>query len=68
MHLNGGIYRIHAVTIANSPETCYELFQDHLKEFQLQLEGRDLVNVIGGYIGEGYGKCTEDDLRKCNNG
>ena len=52
------------MSIAQDTEICYDLLQEHLDEFKVQANSRDLVNVIGGYVGEGYGKCTEDDLRK----
>jgi hypothetical protein len=35
---------------------------EHLREYGLQVDIRKLVNIIGGYTGEGYGKCSEDDL------
>lgn len=56
-------YRIHAISIANSREYCYELIKEHLEEFKITAEARDLVNVIGDYVGEGYGKYSDDDLR-----
>ena len=52
------------MTVANSVDYCYQLIQEHLDEFKVQASARDLVNVIGGYVGEGYGKCTEEDLSK----
>ena len=52
------------MTIGQRVEDCYEAMQNHLEEFGLQVKSRELVNIIGGYVGEGYGKCTQDDLRK----
>ena len=54
--------RLHGVTIGWSVEKCYEDFQNHLQEFGVEVESRELVNIIGGYVGEGYGKSTKDEL------
>ena len=57
--------RIHAVTVVSkNVEYIYQRIQKHLDELKVQASSRDLVNVIGGYVGEGYGKCTEEDLSK----
>ena len=50
------------MTIGKSVENCYEAIQNHLQEFGVDVESRELVNIIGGYIGEGYGKSTKDEL------
>ena len=58
-------YRIHAVSVvSNNVESLYQRIQKHLDEFKVQTSAKDLVNMIGGYMGERYGKCTEEDLSK----
>ena len=52
------------MTIGPKIEKCYDLLQHHLDELKVQANSRDLANVIGGYLGVGYGKCNEDDIRK----
>ena len=40
------------------------MIQKELEVFGMKVTARDLLNIIGDYIGESYGKCTEDDLSK----
>lgn len=55
-------YRVHGVSVANNAESCYGFITDHLEELGLKVDSKELVNIMDGYIGDGYGKCTEDDL------
>ena len=50
------------MTVANSVEDCYSIIARHLEKYGLQVEAGDVVNIIGGYVGDGYGKATEDDF------
>ena len=52
------------MSIASSADYNYTVIQEHLDSYKLEANARELVNVLDDYIGEGYGKCTKDDLRK----
>lgn len=57
--------RIHAVSIGIPVDSCYKLVDDHIKELGLvDVNVHDIVDLVDGYIGLGYGKSTKEELGK----
>lgn len=57
--------RIHAVTIGIPMDACYRLVDKHIKELGLvTVNAHDIVDIVDGYIGLGYGKSSKDELGK----
>ena len=57
--------RIHAVSIGIPVDSCYKLVDDHIKELGLiDINARDIVDLIDGYIGLSYGKSTKEEMGK----
>lgn len=55
--------RIHAATIGIPQDACYKLLDAHMKELGVvDVGARNIVNIIDGYIGLGYGKSTKREL------
>ncbi|XP_076435883.1 uncharacterized protein LOC143275567 [Babylonia areolata] len=62
-HLTGGHLRLHGVAAAHSVDFFYEHCDKSLKEVGLgHLKSRDLLRVVGGFIGRGYGLSTKQEL------
>lgn len=61
--------RIHAVCVCDSADLFYQHIESQLEAFGLTkdtqgrpIKARDLVDIVDGYKGLGYGKSTEEEL------
>ena len=46
-------------------DSCYKLMDDHVKELGLvDVNAHDIVDLIDGYIGLGYGKSSQQEMGK----
>ena len=44
---------------------CYKLVDDHIKELGLvDIDAHDIVDLVDGYIGLGYGKSSQQEMGK----
>ena len=64
-------HRVHAVCVCDDAETFYKHTSEELVAYGLTvgeqgspLNSRDILDLIEGYIGVGYGKTTSSDLCK----
>lgn len=71
LHCIAYTFRIHGVCVCDSADYFYQHVDDQLKLFGLTtnregnpLHARDIVDVIEGYKGRGYGLNTEEELGK----
>lgn len=45
--------------------SCYKLVDDHIKELGLvDVDAHDIVDLVDGYIGLGYGKSSQQEMGK----
>ena len=59
------MYRIHGVSIGIPVDSCYKLVDDHVKELGLvDVNAHDIVDLVDGYIGLGYGKSSQQEMGK----
>ena len=58
------LFRLHAVTVTRAAEQQYENVNVELKALGVDKPASTLVDIIDGYIGEGYGLNTEEELSK----
>ena len=57
------LFRIHAVTIGIPKDACYRMIDKHIKELGLVgVNVHDIVEIVDGYIGLGYGKSSKKEL------
>ena len=62
------LYRIHGVSIGIPVNSCYKLVDDHIKELGLvDVDAHDIVDLVDGYIGLGYGKSSQQEKGKHSN-
>ena len=48
--------------------SCYKLVDDHIKELGLvDIDAHDIVDLVDGYIGLGYGKSSQQEKGKHSN-
>ena len=60
-------FRIHAVTTGMKKDVCYDLMDEHIKELGLKgVSSREILEVVDGYRGAGYGLSSHDELSKHN--
>ena len=66
-------HRVHAVCVCDDAEAFYKHTSEELVAYGLTvgeqgspLNSRDILDLIEGYKGEGYGKTTSSDLSKHN--
>ena len=46
-------------------DSCYKLVDDHVKELGLvDVNAHDIVDLVDGYIGLGYGKSSQQEMGK----
>ena len=65
MYVHVCVYRIHGVSIGIPVDSCYKLVDDHVKELGLvDVNARDIVDLVDGYIGLGYGKSSQQEMGK----
>ena len=57
------LFRLHAVTVTRAA-IQYENVNVELKALGVDKPASSLVDIIDGYIGEGYGLNTEEELSK----
>ena len=56
------MFRLHAITVCDNKEYFYEHINEMLHEVGLTEQvAEDLVDIIDGYKGEGYGQSTPED-------
>ena len=47
-------------------DSCYKLVDHHVKELGLiNVDAHDIVDLVDGYIGLGYGKSSQQEMSKC---
>ena len=63
--------RVHAVCVCDTADLFYQHIESQLEAFGLTVDtqgrpikARDLVDIVDGYKGLGYGKSTEEELSK----
>ena len=61
--------RVHAVCVCDTADLFYQHIESQLEAFGLTedtqgrpIKARDLVDIVDGYKGLGYGKSTEEEL------
>lgn len=61
--LTGSKFKVHAFNVCDSAKYFYDHLDAQLKELNLnQYKASDLVNIIDGYKGKGYGISTNEEL------
>lgn len=60
---------MHAVCVCDTADYFYKHIEEQLEEYGLTLDtqgrpirARDLVDIVEGYKGQGYGKSTDEEL------
>eukprot|EP00045_Choanoeca_perplexa_P004141 m.35689 g.35689 ORF g.35689 m.35689 type:complete len:380 (-) comp12418_c0_seq1:41-1180(-) len=61
--LLGNPYRIWAVAICDNRQYFYQHVQDTLDELALPYQAKDLLTVIDGFKGDGYGEFGKNDVK-----
>ncbi|KAL9965383.1 hypothetical protein ACROYT_G029177 [Oculina patagonica] len=61
-YLTGSKLKCHAVTVSFNGAMIYEKVNKDLREAGLDVQAEDILDVIVGYQGQGYGKPSEEDL------
>lgn len=63
--------RVHAVCVCDTADLFYQHIESQLEAFGLAedtqgrpIKARDLVDIVDGYKGLGYGKSTDEELGK----
>jgi D-cysteine desulfhydrase family pyridoxal phosphate-dependent enzyme len=61
--LTGSKFKVHAINVCDSANYFYDHLDAQMKELNLnQYKASDLVNIIDGYKGKGYGISTNEEL------
>jgi D-cysteine desulfhydrase len=61
--LTGSKFKVHAINVCDSANYFYDHLDEQMKELNLnQYKASDLVNIIDGYKGKGYGISTNEEL------
>jgi D-cysteine desulfhydrase len=61
--LTGSKFKVHALNVCDNAKYFYDHLDAQLKELNLnQYKASDLVNIIDGYKGKGYGISTNEEL------
>ncbi|EDQ86511.1 uncharacterized protein MONBRDRAFT_28193 [Monosiga brevicollis MX1] len=60
--LTGRRYRIWAVAVCDNADYFYNHVQETLDEFGVTAQARDLLTIVEGYKGEGYGQFSDEHL------
>ena len=62
-------YRVHAVCVCDTADYFYNHIDEHLEVYGLTkdsegkpLKAREMVDIVEGYKGLGYGKSTDEEL------
>ena len=58
------ICRIHGITVGRYQDEIHQWIQDHLKHYNIQVDAKDLLNVVDRHVGKGYAEYTQEDLSK----
>lgn len=60
---------MHAVCVCDTADYFYKHIEEQLEEYGLTrdtqgrpIRARDLVDIVEGYKGQGYGKSTDEEL------
>eukprot|EP01125_Pyxidicula_operculata_P019001 TRINITY_DN6845_c0_g1_i1.p1 TRINITY_DN6845_c0_g1~~TRINITY_DN6845_c0_g1_i1.p1 ORF type:complete len:256 (-),score=37.63 TRINITY_DN6845_c0_g1_i1:2-769(-) len=62
-YLTGSKYKIHGVCASDNPQYFYNHLNEVLKEMNASFKAEDICSIIGGYVGLGYSKNTDDELK-----
>ena len=64
-YLTGSKVKLHAICICSDSNYFYQHIDDTLESLQLndQVKARDIVDIIDGYAGLGYGLSTQDEIK-----
>ena len=60
--LTGFKFKIHAINICDNAKYFYNHLDEQIKELNLKYKAVDLVNIIDGFKGAGYGISTDNEL------
>lgn len=55
-------FRVHAVCVCDESSYFYDHIDEDLQSAGLNVAARDIINVIDGYKGKGYGLSTDEEL------
>ena len=64
--------RIHAVSVSDSSEYFYNYIDTTLQQLGIlsdsgtPLKARDILDIVDGYKGKGYGVSTVEELSECS--
>ena len=59
------VFRVHAVNIRNSAESLYNHIQEDLEKAGLNdVKAEDILDIMEGHKGRGYGLSTDEELGK----
>ena len=50
------------MAVDNYNLTFYDHLDEQIKECGLNVRGKDIIDLVDGYIAEGYGQSTEKEL------
>ena len=59
------IHRCHAVNVCDDAAYFYQKINEDLQIGGLDVQAEELIDIIDGYKGQGYGKSTEEELGWC---
>ncbi|RDD45412.1 Bifunctional D-cysteine desulfhydrase/1-aminocyclopropane-1-carboxylate deaminase, mitochondrial [Trichoplax sp. H2] len=64
-YLTGSKVKMHAICICSDANYFYQHIDETLQQLKLsdQVKARDIVDIIDGYAGLGYGLSTEDEMK-----
>ncbi|XP_076435371.1 uncharacterized protein LOC143275276 [Babylonia areolata] len=62
-HLTDGHLRLHGIAVTESADYVYGSCDKSFQEMGVgHLRSRDLLRVVGGFVGRGYGLCTTEQM------
>ena len=59
------IHRCHVVNVCDDAAYFYQKINEDLQIGGLDVQAEELIDIIDGYKGKGYGKSTEEELSWC---
>ncbi|XP_078380990.1 uncharacterized protein LOC144663796 [Oculina patagonica] len=61
-YLTGSKLKCHAVNVYDNDAYVYNKINEDLREGGLDVRAEDIIDIIGGYCGPGYGISSQEDL------
>lgn len=61
-YLTGSKLKCHAVNVCDDAEYFYQKINEDLQIGGLDIQAEELIDIIDGYKGKGYGRSTEEEL------